>query len=43
MDDQVILVAGCVISFLFLGGAYGVLIGFFKDTTQSGSDKNSDD
>lgn len=43
MDDQLILVAGCVISFLFLGGAYGVLIGFFKDTTHSESEQTSKD
>lgn len=43
MDDQVILVAGCVITFLFLGGIYGVLIGFFSDTTHSGSEQNSED
>lgn len=40
MDDQIILVAGCVVSFVFLGGIYGVLIGFFKDTT--GTEHNED-
>jgi hypothetical protein len=43
MDDQVILVAGCVVSFLFLGGAYGVLIGFFRDTNDSEFKQNPKD
>jgi hypothetical protein len=35
MDDQLILVAGCVVTFIFLGGVYGVLIGFFKNTSHT--------
>ncbi len=35
MDDQTILIAGCVVTFVFLGGVYGILIGFFKNTSET--------
>lgn len=35
MSSEAILIAGCLVTFIFLGGIYGVLIGFFKDTTSN--------
>jgi hypothetical protein len=31
MSDEVVLIAGCIVTFIFLGGVYAALIGFHRD------------